>query len=221
MRWRWRTSLRTSAAVCRAQSWSTTSESLVSAGWHSRSYRRDCRWEGAASRYSPRGGGLRCLYAWALAGDKLVPVTADWMLLRVQPEWALERPPKALSRRGLETLVELGAKVLVLVPSSVAARQVADMLGPTVSIDAHPRFLPHLEAHDSEANLLLWPHDALGAASLRRRGDRHADLGRSARRSGARSDELGGNASENAHRVCGDAREVGPSRVGVLLAGLR
>ncbi|MFV8751170.1 hypothetical protein ACNOYE_11550 [Nannocystaceae bacterium ST9] len=118
---------------------------------------------------TPGGAGHpRVLYTWALA-PRATPVACDWMLLRAQPEWALARPPRPIGLRGLETLAQLGGTVLLLVPTAVAARQVADIVADVLPLHAHPRFLPYLERHDPEAALLLWPHDAIGAASLERR----------------------------------------------------
>lgn len=117
----------------------------------------------------PGGGGQpRVLYTWAL-GQRATAVPCDWLLLRAQPEWALDRPPRPIGLRGLETLAQLGGTVLLLVPSAVAARQIADVVADVLPLHAHPRFLPYLERHDADAALLLWPHDAVGAASLERR----------------------------------------------------
>lgn len=115
-------------------------------------------------------GSPHVLYTWAL-GPKATPVRCDWMLLRAQPEWALDSAPRQVGIRGLETLAQLGGSVLLLVPSAVAARQVADLIGRRHSptIDAHPRFLPYLDHHEPDAALLLWPHDAIRASSLERR----------------------------------------------------
>lgn len=118
---------------------------------------------------TPGGGGHpHILYTWAL-GARATPVQVDWLLLRAQPEWACDAPPRPLGTRGLETLAQLGGSVLLLVPSAVAARQVADSVGTALPLDAHPRFAPFLEAHDSEAAVLIWPHDAIRASSLDRR----------------------------------------------------
>jgi hypothetical protein len=118
---------------------------------------------------TPGGGGHpHILYTWAL-GTRATPVQTDWLLLRAQPEWACEAPPRPIGTRGLETLAQLGGSVLLLVPSAVAARQVADSVAGALPLDAHPRFTPFLEAHDSEAAVLLWPHDAIRAGSLDRR----------------------------------------------------
>lgn len=124
---------------------------------------------------TPGGDGRpHVLYSWAL-GPRATPVTCDWLLLRAQPGWACDSPARQLGARGLETLAQLGGNVLLLVPSAVAARQVADTVGRTLALDAHPRFAPYLQeqderpAPDADATLLLWPHDAIGAASLERR----------------------------------------------------
>ncbi|MFO7567656.1 MAG: hypothetical protein R6X02_33755 [Enhygromyxa sp.] len=118
---------------------------------------------------TPGGDGHpHILYTWAL-GPRATPVSVDWLLLRAQPEWACDAPPRPLGVRGLETLAQLGGGVLLLVPSAVAARQVADSVGHALPLDAHPRFLPFLESHDSDAAVLIWPHDAIRASSLERR----------------------------------------------------
>lgn len=113
-------------------------------------------------------GGPICLYTWAL-GPKATPARCDWMLLRAQSEWALDDASPALASRGVETLVELGGEILVLVESAVGAVQVASHFAGRVPLAAHPRFGPHLEGLDPEAPVLLWPHDALDGAGLRRR----------------------------------------------------
>lgn len=127
---------------------------------------------GASLSMRPRapGGDGRphLLYTWAL-GPRATPLECDWLLLRAQAGWACEHAGHPLGVRGLETLVALGGKVLLLVPSPVAARQVADLVGHHLEIDAHPRFAPYLDHHERDADLLLWPHDALGAGSLERK----------------------------------------------------
>ena len=122
---------------------------------------------GSSLAMRPRSGQPRVLYTWSL-GLRATPVPCDWLLLRAQPEWSLDRPPRPIGLRGLETLAQLGGSVLLLVPSAVAARQIADIVADLLPLNAHPRFLPYLERHDPEASLLLWPHDAFGAASLER-----------------------------------------------------
>ncbi|KIG13628.1 hypothetical protein DB30_07836 [Enhygromyxa salina] len=124
---------------------------------------------------TPGGDGRpRVLYTWAV-GPRATPVVCDWLLLRAQPGWACDSPARQLGIRGLETLAQLGGNVLLLVPSAVAARQVADSVGGALPLDAHPRFAPYLPEleprrdQQAEASLLLWPHDSIGAASLQRR----------------------------------------------------
>jgi hypothetical protein len=118
---------------------------------------------------TPGGDGHpHILYTWAL-GPRATPVRCDWLLLRAQPEWACEATPRPLGARGLETLVQLGGGVLLLVPSAVAARQIADSSGAATGLDAHPRFLPFMDEHDANAPVLIWPHDAIRASSLDRR----------------------------------------------------
>ena len=118
---------------------------------------------------SPGGEGRpHLLYTWAL-GPSAAPVSCDWLLLRAQPSWASARDMHPLSIRGLETLAQLGGKVLLLVSSPVAAREVANLVGTHLPLDSHARFAPYLDHHQRDAALLLWPHDALGAASLGRK----------------------------------------------------
>lgn len=123
---------------------------------------------GSSLELRQRTGGPRCLYTWAL-GAEPVPVQCDWLLLRAQAGWALEHRPKQLSAMGLSTLVALGGEVVVLVSSAVAALQVARLCASKLSIAAHPRFSPYIEGLQPEAPVLLWPHDALDGAGLRRR----------------------------------------------------
>jgi hypothetical protein len=115
----------------------------------------------------PRRGGPTCLYTWAL-GTTPTPVACDWLVLRAQPEWALDKPPKALRATGLQILAALGGEVVVLVGSAVGALQVASLCAGKVEIAAHPRFSPYIEGLDPAARVLLWPHDALDGAGLRR-----------------------------------------------------
>lgn len=122
---------------------------------------------GSSLLMQPRKGGPSCLYTWAL-GPGAVPATCDWLLLRASPEWALEPPPKRFSARGIQLLTQLGGEVLILVSSAVGAVQVAQACVGTLRVAAHPRFSPHIEALDPEAAVLLWPHDALDGAGLRR-----------------------------------------------------
>lgn len=122
---------------------------------------------GSSLLMRPRSGSPRCLYTWAMSDDAAA-VECDWLLLRAQPGWALDDPPRTLDAGGLATLATIGGEVLVLVPSAVAARQVADACAGTVEVAAHPRFAPHLEGPRPEAPVLLWPHDGLDGAGLRR-----------------------------------------------------
>lgn len=122
---------------------------------------------GSSLRLTHRQGGLRLLYTWAL-GVAPAAVECDWLLLRAQPEWALDEPPRPLLVRGLGTLAALGAKVLVLVETAVAAAQIVRMCGDKVSFQAHPRLSPYLGDLDPDGAVVLWPHDAIDAASLAR-----------------------------------------------------
>lgn len=122
---------------------------------------------GSSLRMQHRQGGPAVLYTWAL-GEGATARECDWLLLRAQPSWALGGKPRSLDANGLSTLVALGGEVLVLVPSAVAAVQVARRCGNGVPMAAHPRFSPYLEGLQPEAPVLLWPHDALDGAGLRR-----------------------------------------------------
>lgn len=122
---------------------------------------------GSSLRLGRRQGGLRCLYTWAL-GPAPAPTRCDWLLLRAQPEWALDEPPRPFAAKGLRTLVELGGQVLVLVDTAVAALQIAKACADEVPLQAHPRLSPYLEKVEPEAPVLLWPHDALDGPGLAR-----------------------------------------------------
>jgi hypothetical protein len=123
---------------------------------------------GSSLRLAHRqGAGLRCLYTWGL-GPAPAPTPCDWLLLRAQPEWALDDAPRPFAGKGLRTLTELGGQVLVLVDTAVAALQIARACGDEVPLQAHPRLAPYLEAVQPEAPVLLWPHDALDGPGLLR-----------------------------------------------------
>lgn len=122
---------------------------------------------GSSVHVQHRQGGPSCLYTWAL-GPQPAAASCDWLLLRAQPEWALADAPREISIRGLEILATLGGEVVVLVESAVAAVQIARLCAGTVPVAAHPRFSPYIEGLDPEAPVLLWPHDALDGAGLRR-----------------------------------------------------
>jgi hypothetical protein len=122
---------------------------------------------GSSVRLEHRRGGPICLYTWAL-GIAPAATACDWLILRAQPEWALDDPPPVLSVAGLETLAALGGEVLVLVGSAVAAVQIAQLCGGRVDLASHPRYAPYLEGLRPDAPVLLWPHDALEGAGLRR-----------------------------------------------------
>ncbi|MEE9386449.1 MAG: hypothetical protein V3V08_23790 [Nannocystaceae bacterium] len=115
-----------------------------------------------------RSGGVSCLYTWALAGPARTK-TCDWLVVRAQPEWALDHPPRPLSAAGLSTLVELAGSALVVVETVVDARQLADELVDVIPVTAHARFYPYLDACDAEAPVLIWPSDALDSPTLRGR----------------------------------------------------
>jgi hypothetical protein len=122
---------------------------------------------GSNLRLEHRQGGPVCLYTWAL-GIAPAVVEHEWLLLRAQPEWALDEPPRPLSVKGLETLAALGGEVVVLVASAVGAVQIAQACAGRVEVAAHPRFAPYIEGLSPDAPVLLWPHDALEGAGLRR-----------------------------------------------------
>lgn len=123
---------------------------------------------GSSLRLRHRTGGPECLYTWALAADARA-VPCDWLLLRAQPGWCADEQPTVLRRDSLEVLAELGSEVLVLVETATDAVEIAMACHPHLRVAAHPRFAPHIEGHDPEAPVLLWPHDALDGAGLRRR----------------------------------------------------
>jgi hypothetical protein len=115
----------------------------------------------------PRAGGPACLVAWGLASG--VPgVPCEWLVLTARPQWVEGKVDPPLRPSALETLVALGGETIVLVDGAVAARSVAEACRGRVAFAAHPRFAPHLEGHDPESAVLLWPHDALSGAGLRR-----------------------------------------------------
>lgn len=122
---------------------------------------------GSSLLMQPRTGGPSCLSTWAL-GPGASAAPCDWLLLRASPEWAVEPEPKRFSARGIQLLTQLGGEVLILVSSAVGAVQIAQACAGTIRVAAHPRFSPHIEALDPEAAVLLWPHDALDGAGLRR-----------------------------------------------------
>ncbi len=123
---------------------------------------------GSSLWIQPRTKGPRVLHAWAL-GEQARGAPADWMALRVQPAWALDAPPPTLQPASLATLAALGGDVAVLVEGAVAARLVANACAGVVDLAAHPRFAPHLDGLVADAPVVLWPHDALAGAGLRRR----------------------------------------------------
>lgn len=122
---------------------------------------------GSSLLLEPRSGGVSCLYTWAV-GAGATPAACDWLLLRASPTWALEPEPKRFSARGIQLLTQLGGEVVVLCSTAVDAVQIAQACSTTVRVAAHPRFSPHIESLDPEAAVLLWPHDALDGAGLRR-----------------------------------------------------
>ncbi len=122
---------------------------------------------GSSLRLRHRTGGPTALYTWGLGSDA-TPTACDWLLLRAQPQWVSDASPPVLRPAGLEILAALGGEVVVLVGTAVDAVQVAKTCASKVPLAAHPRFAPHLEGHDPEAPVLLWPHDALDGAGLRR-----------------------------------------------------
>ncbi len=123
---------------------------------------------GSSLRLRHRTGGPSCLYTWAL-GPGARAVKCDWLLLRAQPEWAVPEGPATLRADSLEVLAALGGEVVVLVATATGAIQIARACASRVRVAAHPRFAPHIEGHDPDSPILLWPHDALDGAGLRRR----------------------------------------------------
>ena len=127
---------------------------------------------GSSLLMTPRLAGPTCLYTWALGSASgpggPQPAKCDWLILRAQPEWALDKASPPLSVKGLDTLAQIGGEVLVLVGSAVGAVQVAKLCAGRVPLAAHPRFSPYIEGLVPDAPVLLWPHDALDGAGLRR-----------------------------------------------------
>jgi hypothetical protein len=123
---------------------------------------------GSSVRLRHRKGGVTCFYTWALGAEPQA-ASCDWLLLRAQPEWALDHSPPRLATGGMATLAELGGEVLVLVASAVGAVQVAQACAGKVELASHPRFSPYIEGLHPDAPVLLWPHDALDGLGLRRR----------------------------------------------------
>lgn len=130
---------------------------------------------GSSLQLRPRTGGPSCLYTWALAPDAAA-LPCEWLLLRAQPGWAQDAPPKALRPETIKTLDALGFHVTIFVATATCARQVADHCLADVEYTAHPRFLPHLERHERRGGVVLWPHDAFDprsfGAALKDRGKR-------------------------------------------------
>ncbi len=124
---------------------------------------------GSSLALQARGGeGPALLYTWGL-GPGAQASRCDWLLLRAQPEWALDEPGRAMSARGMETLTGIGGRVVVFLPSATAAKQVATLMGKRVPIHAHPRYAPQLEPEqlDVGADLWLWPTDQYKSPRLR------------------------------------------------------
>lgn len=117
---------------------------------------------GSSLRLQPRGNGPVCLYTWAL-GEGATAAPCEWLLLRAEPTWAQDDPPRPLTAAALETLHALDASVTVLVATAADARQIADRCLTKIPFTAHPRFQPHLEGADHRARIRLWPHDAVDA----------------------------------------------------------
>ncbi len=122
---------------------------------------------GSSLLMQPRTSGPSCLYTWAV-GPKAAPAECDWLLLRASPEWASDPAPRKFSARGLQLLTQLGGEVVLLVGSAVAAVQIAQACSGVLRLAAHPRFSPYIESLDPDAQVLLWPHDAIEGAGLRR-----------------------------------------------------
>jgi len=122
---------------------------------------------GSSLLLRPRGGGPVCLYTWAL-GQEARPAACEWLLLRAQPEWAIEGASPLTARR-VQALAAMDQDVVIFVPSAVAARQVAELCLEGLEFSAHSRFSPHLEGARPPAKIAIWPHDAVDGASLARR----------------------------------------------------
>ena len=122
---------------------------------------------GSSLLMKPRKEGPQCLSTWALS-PQAAASPCDWLLLRAASQWATETPARALEPKGLALLAELGGEVLLLVDTAVSAVQVARACEGIVGVAAHPRFAPYIEGLAPDAPVLLWPHDALDGAGLRR-----------------------------------------------------
>lgn len=120
---------------------------------------------GSSLLLRPRAGGPACMYTWAL-GPTAAAARCDWLLLRAQPQWALDDPPPPLPEASVATLAALGLDVTILVDTAVCARQVEDRCLAGLEHTAHPRFLPHLAGHEPRARVRLWPHDAFDPRSF-------------------------------------------------------
>ena len=123
---------------------------------------------GASLRLRPRTQPLECLVAWKLAPSAR-PAGCDWLVLAADPGWCLDGAIPVLRPESLQLVAALGGDVLVLVDGIIAAKQVADACAGRVELAAHPRLVSHVDGLQAAASVILWPYDALGAASLRRR----------------------------------------------------
>ncbi|MGB1699562.1 MAG: hypothetical protein ACPHRO_06405 [Nannocystaceae bacterium] len=117
----------------------------------------------------PKISGPVFLYTYALAANA-APTPCEWMLLRAQPEWTRGDEMRALGVRGIDTLIGLGGDVLILVPTVVAAKQIASLVKGRIALMTHPRFSPLIfsaeEQPSRDANLIVWPHDGLTSPLL-------------------------------------------------------
>jgi hypothetical protein len=122
---------------------------------------------GSSLSLTRRGGGLRVFYTWGLApGAHAEP--CDWLLLRAG-DWALDRPARAIGGGGLAILHELAGPLVLLVANAVEATEIAAAVAPEIGVEAHPRFAAHIESRargESDAAVLLWPHDAIDSRAL-------------------------------------------------------
>jgi hypothetical protein len=123
---------------------------------------------GSSVLLQPRDRSTSCLYTTWL-GPACVAAHCRWLRLVAQPEWASETHLRELTVTGIETLLALGAELLILVKSTLEAVQVAALCSGRIAVFAHPRFAPFVESSERSARVILWPTDALASRLLRRR----------------------------------------------------
>ncbi len=102
----------------------------------------------------------RLVTSWL--GPQAKVVGCDELELVAQPEWGMQAARSQLTRKSLATLVQLGARVLALVPDRLTARQVQASCPRDVSLRVHARWHGAGEHADlGEPDVLVWPADSL------------------------------------------------------------